>query len=205
MIDTQTLIACGVQPTQAKVFAPILSVQLPAAGITLKMQAAGFIAQAMHESKGFTRLEESLYYSTGQRIYDVFKRLRPMGVQALNAYAKNPKALADLAYANINGNGDGTTTDGWDYRGSGLFQLTGRGNFQRCAQGTGHPYDLHPEFVRTIPEDAVTSAVWFWKSNGLNDLMQNGWFDRVSVRIVGSSDTIVERRKIYNDVMAVLG
>ena len=39
--------------------------------------------------------------------------------------------LANIAYANKNGNGDYNSGDGWRFRGSGLVQITGRKNYSK--------------------------------------------------------------------------
>ena len=204
MIDARGLIACGIQPTQAKAFAPVLQAVFERFGIATLEQRAGFVAQASHESHGFTLLEEALWYRSGARIYEVFKRLRPMGAPALEAYAKNPQGLANLAYTNVNGNGLEASGDGWRYRGSGIFQLTGRDNFRRAGAALGRAYVEQPELVRTNSEDAVLTAGWFWSTNGLNALMAAGKIDQCSTKINGGLNGIEERRRLYTDCLAAL-
>ena len=201
MITTQSLIAAGVQPTQAKQFAPHIEAACQRFEIKTLSQRAAFIAQAMHESRNFTRLEESTYYSTPERIHAVFDRLRavPLGTLAA-AYVKKPQALANLAYANINGNGDESSGDGWRYRGRGLFQLTGRANYMAAGDAAGRPYKEQPELVAQ-PLDAAMTAGWFWSTSRLNSVLDRGGVDQVSKRVNGGHNGLVERRELYRRVL----
>ena len=201
MITVQSLIAAGVQPTQAKQFAPHIEAACQRFEIKTLSQRAAFIAQAMHESRNFTRLEESTYYSTPERIHAVFDRLRavPLGTLAA-AYVKKPQALANLAYANINGNGDESSGDGWRYRGRGLFQLTGRANYMAAGDAAGRPYKEQPELVAQ-PLDAAMTAGWFWSTSRLNSVLDRGGVDQVSKRVNGGHNGLVERRELYRRVL----
>ena len=201
MITVQSLIAAGVQPTQAKQFAPHIEAACQRFEIKTLSQRAAFIAQAMHESRNFTRLEESTYYSTPERIHAVFDRLRavPLGTLAA-AYVKKPQALANLAYANINGNGDESSGDGWRYRGRGLFQLTGRANYMAAGDAAGRPYKEQPELVAQ-PLDAAMTAGWFWSTSRLNSVLDRGGVDQVSKRVNGGFNGMVERRELYRRVL----
>ena len=201
MITTQSLIAAGVQPTQAKQFAPHIEAACQRFEIKTLSQRAAFIAQAMHESRNFTRLEESTYYSTPERIHAVFDRLRavPLGTLAA-AYVKKPQALANLAYAHINGNGDESSGDGWRYRGRGLFQLTGRANYMAAGDAAGRPYKEQPELVAQ-PLDAAMTAGWFWSTSRLNSVLDRGGVDQVSKRVNGGHNGLVERRELYRRVL----
>lgn len=197
MIDVTRLIACGVQPTQAKVFAEPIAKVFERFEIKATNCQAAFIAEAAVESLNFTRLEESTYYSTPERIHAVYARLRnvPLGVLAAG-YTKKPQALANLAYANVNGNGDESSGDGWRFRGRGLFQLTGRGNYLAAAAAAGRPYKDQPELVAQ-PLDAAMTAGWFWATARLNSIMERAGIDAVSRRINGGSNGLVERRERY--------
>jgi putative chitinase len=195
-IDVPRLLACGVRPTQAKLFAPHLDKAFKRFDIRTNLQQAAFIAQAMHESANFTHLEESLYYKTPQAIFNAYRRLQPLGLGTLASYCRKPKELANLAYANINGNGDVSSGDGWRYRGRGLFQLTGRAIYMAAGDAAGRPYKDHPELVLQ-PEDAVMTAGWYWATTGCNKMAEQGEFDRTTRRINGGNNGEVERRALY--------
>lgn len=203
MIDATKLIACGVNPTQAKLFAPHIQAACERFRINSPAQQAAFIAQAMHESANFTRLEESTYYSKPETIFNTFKRLRPLGMGMLAGYCKAPQALANLAYANINGNGDESSGDGWRFRGRGLFQLTGRANYMAAGDAAGKDYKGHPELVAQ-PQDAALTAGWFWDTRGLNQLMLRDGIDAVSRRINGGANGLEDRRRLYAACLEVL-
>ena len=204
MITIQNLIAAGVQPTQAKQFAPHIEAACERFEIKTLSQRAAFIAQAMHESSNFTRLEESTYYSTPERIHNTFARLRNVSAAVLGVnYVKKPQALANLAYAGINGNGDEASGDGWRYRGRGLFQLTGRANYLAAGDATGRDYKAQPELVAQ-PLDAAMTAGWFWSTARLNSILDRGGVDQVSKRVNGGYNGIVERRELYRRVLEAL-
>lgn len=201
MITVQSLIAAGVQPTQAKQFASHIEAACQRFEIRTLSQRAAFIAQAMHESSNFTRLEESTYYSTPERVHATFDRLRTVPLATLGAkYIKNPQALANLAYANINGNGDESSGDGWRYRGRGLFQLTGRANYMAAGDAAGRPYKEQPELVAQ-PLDAAMTAGWFWSTARLSAILDRGGVDQVSKRVNGGYNGMVERRELYRRVL----
>ena len=68
-------------------------------------RSAHLLGQASHESGGFTRVCESLYYSSPDRIRKVWPT-RFKTVSDAEPYARNPKALADKVYSNRMGNGE---------------------------------------------------------------------------------------------------
>lgn len=166
MIQPAQLIAAGVHPTQAKVFAEPLSAACALFDISSPVRVAAFVAQCVHESTGFTRMEENLFYSTPERIRVIF----PSRVSSLSDAAtltRNPQALANRVYSLRNGNGDAASGDGWRYRGRGLFQLTGRHNYADASLELARPYIEHPELVAQ-PSDACLTAAWYWHANKLN-------------------------------------
>lgn len=204
MINVAKLIACGVGPTQAKLFAAPLASACDRFQIVTGPHRAAFIAQAMHESLNFTKLEESTYYSKPENIHAAFKRLRvvPLGVLAAG-YVKKPQALANLAYANVNGNGNEASGDGWRYRGRGPFQNTGRGNYAAIEAATGRPYVAQPELLAQ-PEDGSIAAGWFWATTRLGTLLDRGGIDAVSRRINGGDNGLAERRVLYRECLEAL-
>ena len=84
-------------------------------------------------------------------------------------YERNPELLANYVYAKRLGNGDAASGDGWRFRGRGLIQLTGRGNYRSCGLAVTLPLETEPEQLET-PEAAALAAAQFWQSRGLNHL-----------------------------------
>lgn len=204
MIDLPRLIACGIGPSTARAFADPLAAACARFGIDSVPQQAGFIAQAMHESRDFTHLEESLWYRTPDTIRNAFKRLRILSEAELLALCRNPKGLALAAYSNLNGNGPASSGHGWTFRGAGPFQLTGLANFLACGEALGRPFAQHPELLRVPGPDAALSAAWFWHSKGCNELMAAGLFDACTKKINGGTNGAKERRALLSVCLEAL-
>lgn len=204
MIDLPRLIACGIGPSTARAFAEPLAIACVQFGIASVEQQACFIAQAMHESRDFTHLEESLWYRTPETIKSAFKRLRVLSQAELLALCRNPKGLALAAYSNLNGNGPASSGDGWTYRGAGPFQLTGLANFIACGNALDRPFAQHPELLRVPGLDAALSAAWFFNSKGCNELMAAGQFDACTKKINGGTNGQKERRALFSVCLEAL-
>lgn len=202
MIDTHTLIACGVGPTQAAAFAGPLAAACKRFGIGTGLRQAAFIAQCAHESGDFVDLVENLYYSDPRRIQLVFGP-RAGDLEACARLARNPQALANRVYANRYGNGDEASGDGWRFRGSGAIQLTFRDNHARCATALGRQLEGFGDWLRT-PEGASMSAAWYWANRGLNELADAGDIDGITRRINGGTIGAADRRENYRIALAAL-
>jgi len=63
-------------------------------------RGAHLLGQAHHESGGFKRTKEGLYYSTPERLMAVWPS-RFKSVEAAQPYTKNPEALANNVYTVI--------------------------------------------------------------------------------------------------------
>ncbi len=136
-----------------------------------------FMAQSSYETQGYTSWSEDLNYTTASRLCEVWPsrftlnqfECTASGPYLATDYTNNPQKLANLTYANRDGNGDAASGDGWNFRGRGAFQLTGRGNYaayDSAVYGDGHIVAA-PDLVAQ-PTDAMLSAGWFWSKNGLN-------------------------------------
>jgi putative chitinase len=165
MITDAQLIAAGIPPTQAEMFAPWLQKAAVAFHIDTPNEVALWLANITHESLKFTRLRENLYYSTAERVQKVFGRKRFPTLALASQYLRNPEKLANFVYANRLGNGDVASGDGWKFRGAGLIMLTGQANFMAAGAACGRPYKQLPHIV-ALPEDAAHTAAWFWVSAG---------------------------------------
>jgi putative chitinase len=212
MVDVGILVAAGVAPTQARLFALALATACQKWGIAdSPTRLAMFLAQAMHESNCFRDLEEDLFYRDPLRVCKLFSAFdanhdrinQPEEVAAAGAYVGQPQRLANKVYANRMGNGNEASGDGWKFRGRGIFQLTGRDNYHRAAMGTGRPYESIPELV-CIPQDACVTAAWFWTVTSCNKLADSGDFDAVTRKINPAMAGATSRRKFYSQARAAL-
>jgi putative chitinase len=183
-IKVSQLIAGGASPTAAKALQPALAAPLAQFAINTPARAAAFLAQCHVESAGFARLEENLFYTTAKAIRSCWPTRFPTDA-ACAPFLRNPKALANRAYAKRNGNGDEASADGWRFRGRGLIQLTGRENYRNAGRGLGRPYEAQPELVADLAQ-AVMTAAWFWDSIGGNRLADAGDIDGVTKRVNGA-------------------
>lgn len=162
LITAERILQLAIQASAnlAAQLAELIEAEMPDFGINTPLCAAHFMAQACHESAGFTRFIENLNYTHADRIAAIWPRLESRA----DILAGHPEAIANAAYANRNGNGSENSGDGWRFRGRGLFQLTGRDAYARAAGDLDRPFVAQPDLVAQ-PEGAVLTALWFWKKN----------------------------------------
>lgn len=141
---------------------------LPQYEINTPERIAGFFAQGGHESGDFNTLSENLNYSA-TRLREVFPRYFKTDAAA-QAVAHKPEAIANIVYADANRVaklGNTQPGDGWRFRGRGIFQLTGRWNYEAFAKAVGMTAEQAADYLAT-PRGAFHSACWFWQSRNLN-------------------------------------
>ena len=82
----------------------------------------------------------------------------------------NQKEIANRLYGGEWGKinlGNTEINDGFNLRGIGIFQITGRTNLQKCSDDTGIDFINHPELM--LEEvNSIVAALWFWNDRGLN-------------------------------------
>lgn len=186
----------------AKPYADELVRQMTVAGIMDSAKRASmFLGQVHVESGGFTTLVESLNYSV-TALKTLFGRHRISLSDAkefgrTQARPANQRALANLLYGGEWGRknlGNTEPDDGWRFRGRGLKQLTGRGNYRAFAVFMGDSDLLaHPERIADEPAMAAASAVWFWTSHGLNAEADHGTVASVTRIVNGGAMGLAER------------
>jgi putative chitinase len=150
--------------------------------INTKQRFAMWVAQCAHESAYFNQLRENLSYNA-RMLRDTWPKRFPSDEFA-NTYARQPQKLANYVYANRLGNGDVASNDGWNYRGGGVIQLTGKANYIAAEKATGFPVGSFPSRIEH-PQIAATVAAWFWQSHGLNEVADTGDFAKVTETING--------------------
>ena len=170
---------------------------------------AHFLGQVAHETQNFKRYEENLYYTTPERIVEVFKYdfdenknrvIDPLELAHAKFLTRNPEALANFVYQNQNGNGDESTGDGYRFRGRGAIQLTGRDNYQQFSEFIKDDCVAKPDLVAT--KYYFQSALFFFNTNGVwrnckkvDDLS----IELVTRKINGGTNGLYDRKsKTYN-------
>jgi putative chitinase len=113
-------------------------------GITTTLQVTHIMAQMSHECGAGHDVVENLSYSA-TRMPQVWPSRFPSVASAV-PYANNPKKLANKVYNGRMGNRVGTD-DGYDFRGRGGAQTTGREGYERLAAKTGLDLVNHPDLV----------------------------------------------------------
>ena len=173
--------------------------------ITTPRRVAHFLAQVGHESARLTVTEESLFYRTAGRIQAIWPS-RFLTESDAQPYVANPRALANLVYGGRMGNVG--TDDGWNFRGRGLIQTTGRRNFTRLVEVFGLASPEKAAIWATTREGAAMSAGVFWADQRLNDLADQGGSDvveAITLRVNGGRHGLADRREIYARAAAAVG
>jgi putative chitinase len=160
-----------------------------------------FLAQIGHESAGLAALEERLSYSA-VRLTQVWPTRFPT-VASARPYARNPVLLANKVYAERVGNGPEGSGDGWNFRGRGYIQITGRDAYAAIGEATGLDLIAEPELA-AAPDTALLVACGFWSWKGLNAICDTGSFDKVTRRINGGSHGMADRHAWLDRVRSVL-
>jgi len=172
-------------------------------GIVTELRMSHFLAQCLHESNYFTRLEENLNYSKDGLLKTFPKYFKSAAVAA--AYARKPKLIASRVYANRLGNGPESTCDGWTYRGRGLIQLTGKNNYIKFFKWLGGAPDIvkNPSLL-TQPNLAVLTAMYYWDTNNLNRLADKDDIKSITKKINGGLNGLQDRINIYNKIKPLI-
>ncbi len=178
-------------------WAPILAAACAKHGLDTPARAAGLLGNAMVETGGFRALVESMDY-TPERLLKVFGERR-IGIAAAKRLGRAPgrpadqKGIANAVYGGEWGRrnlGNTEPNDGWEFRGRGLIQLTGRFNYTRFGKTIGAtPEDLAA--LLETPEGAADSAAHFYVAAGCNELADAGQFEKLR-RAVNSAGLEME-------------
>ncbi|MGA8135280.1 MAG: glycoside hydrolase family 19 protein [Pseudomonas gingeri] len=187
---------------QAGVFVPALNTAMNAYQIVTMQRVAAFLAQAGHESGQLRSVVENLNYGAQALVATWPSRFTP----ALAAQvARQPEQIANIVYASRMDNGDASSGDGWNYRGRGLIQITGRSNYRQCSLGLFGDERLlqQPELLEQ-PQWAAESAAWFWEQQGLNALADADQFNSITRKINGGLNGLEDRLQIWARARAVL-
>jgi putative chitinase len=163
-----------------------------------KRQAA-FIGQCAHESNNFNELEENLNYSSKQLMKVWPAKFSNLTIA--DKYAFRPKKIANKVYGDRMGNYQ--ENDGWNFRGRGLIQITGRTNYTLFSDEANIDCIEYPDLLIET-DNACMSAAWFWDKNGLNQLADISDIVGITQRINGGMHGIDDRNDKTNRVLQLL-
>ncbi|EFB3470933.1 glycoside hydrolase family 19 protein [Escherichia coli] len=199
--------AAGITEQLAVRWYPHITAAMKEFGIIDPQHQAMFIAQAGHESTGFTRLIENFNYSiAGLAGFIRAGRITPDQASALGrkTYEKalpleRQRAIANLVYSKRYGNN--APGDGWKYRARGLIGITFLDNYRDCGNGLKVDLVSQPELLAQ-DEYAARSAAWFFATKGC--MKYTGDLVRVTQIINGGQNGIDDRRARYITASKVL-
>ncbi len=143
-----------------------------------------FLGQARVENGDPIVLFEKFNYTESNlRNLDIYKKNSDKDLAAKHAQIKDPiekaRKIANFRYKKRMGNGDEASGDGFRYRGRGLFQLTGKSNYEsldkeypkywegveQFSKDNKNFFVKNPDSVAAAPYH-TRSALWFWVSKG---------------------------------------
>lgn len=163
------------------------------------------LAMARKETGGYQSTAEDTNWSA-PTLLKYFKNI-PDAATAQKVAAMSPVERAMYVYGRAPKGpqlGNTKPEDGWNYRGRGLFQLTGKANYEAFKKASGIDVVEHPELVSEDPNVMAESAVWFLKNNAaMKSIAKTGDFD-TAVRGINGGNAVPatdERRNYYNDYL----
>lgn len=145
--------------------------------ITTKKRWAHFLAQVMHESA------ECLYTVE----------------QGTKSYFENRYGTGELAKKL----GNRSKVDGFNFRGRGLIQITGRWHYTVYKEYCGYDVVANPDQLAK-PLGAIRSAMWFWDRSGLNELADKDDVVAVTKRVNGGLNGLESRKKYLERAKLVI-
>jgi len=183
--------------------------------VTSNLQLAHFLSQCAHESGNFKTLQENLNYSDVNRIAQIFKSdvdlnrnrvVEAAELENAKKYVKKPKELANFVYANQNGNGNEASGDGYNFRGRGYIQLTGRINYKSFSDFIGEDCVANPDLVSN--KYPLASAAFFFQKTKLWEMCTKGsdikTITDITKKINGGTHGLDDRVARFNNIYSVI-
>ena len=148
---------------------------------------AGIAAVSIGESGFKPQSEQSYSGSSNERIRSIFRtKLGDKSDAEIDAIKADPKKFFNTVYGGVNGNKE--AEDGYNYRGRGLNQLTGRSNYEHIGKVIGVDLVSNPDLAND-PEVAAKIAVAYSKER-----YHGGGFEEIK-RGVGNPVASTEARE----------
>jgi len=193
-------------------------------GVDNDYELAHFLAQAAHETGGFKKssVTESLNYSVegllstfGKYFVKEVPKVKEEGVTynvagdygRKEGQAAKQEDIANIVYGQRMGN----EGEGYKYRGRGIFQLTGKDNYQAFTDYYQENVDStkdfvdNPDLIASDSEIALISALWHYEQNVLNNMTVdvNTTVLSVTLKVNGGKIGLKEREDLFNSIKSV--
>jgi predicted chitinase len=153
-------------------------------GVTSQNQKAALLGNVEHES-GFQPISENLNYKPAT-LMKLWPNRFPTMQSAQEVASKGPQGIANSIYGGRMGNVD--ANDGWDYRGRGPIQITGKSNYAAISKVMGKDIVNDPDKLVTDPQTSAESALAYWKMNpALGKYADAGNFTKVRQLLNGGN------------------
>lgn len=165
------------------------------AGITTGLRISHFMAQIATETRGLQSVEEGLNYTSTKRLMEVWPTRFKTAAQA-QPFIRNPKELAIKVYGGRMGNGISPSTDGWDYRGGGMLQTTGREGYRKMG------FETNPDALRD-PVIAFKTAVREWANRGCNAVADRDDVTAIRKAINGGTNGLTDAKSYLKAAKAI--
>ena len=161
-----------------------------------------FLAQCGIESDYFTKFEEDLYY-TANGLLRTFSKY--FTIASANTCAKNPKRIANIVYANRLGNSGPASNDGYNYRGRGLIDITGKRNYMKLSIDIwGDDRAVTNPDLLLDQDGAIASACWYWSIANVNDSADREDIVEATHKVNGGENGLTARENLYNKIKDLL-
>jgi putative chitinase len=194
-------VAPDLPDADVKSWADAFAAPMEKAQINTPKRCAAFLGQMAVETGGFKAKVENLNYSA-QRLVQVWPSRFP-SIEVATPYAHNERALADKVYNGRMGNVVGTD-DGYNFRGDGPIQLTGRSAHAAFGATVGKTADEVAVWIKT-PAGGAASAVWYWTTRNLNPLADAWDIDGITQKVNGGMTGADQRSEFSDEELKVFG
>lgn len=186
---------------QAQKVKAILIRDMPKFGINTPNQQAALLGNIEHESN-FKPISENMNYKAARLMQVWPNRFKTMEY-ANQIASQGPPGIANVVYGGRMGNTE--PNDGWDYRGRGPIQITGKNNYAAIDKIIGKGIVKDPDKVLTDPQVSAETAMAYWKMNpSLGKNADAGNFQKVRQIVNGGNigmDDALSRTARYLDLI----
>ena len=190
-------------------------------GIDTKEKLQHFLAQAGHESADFKTFEEYTNFQV-KRLHLTFSvhfnpydnptkdpnKQNPKDYEVIGSIYAKAEKLYNYVYNDANRGqkyklGNTSIGDGYKYRGRGIFQLTGKQNYQKFSSFYSNNYDstinlvANPELISSNKMIAVISALWYYKNIVNVEIDSNTTVEELTFEINGGDNGLDDREQKF--------